>query len=161
MSPVQVHLFITHLPVFGLFFAFLALIFGLIKHNKDVTTTALAILIISVAGGVIAFQTGEPAEDAVEKIANVSHDAIEAHEESAEFTVILFYILSLIGVVGLWFHLAEKRFAKQVLYLLLLINILTFAAVIRTASLGGKVRHTEMNSNSLEKRGSDDAEHNH
>jgi uncharacterized membrane protein len=144
MNATQIHLAITHLPVFGLFLSLVALSYGLIKKSKQVKIISLVLLVISVSGGIIAFQTGEPAEERLEAVTSISESTIEEHEESAESTVILFYALAIAAIATLILLLKEKRIAKQMLFATLLLHVITFASVLRTASLGGKIRHTEL-----------------
>ncbi|HEY9487410.1 MAG TPA: hypothetical protein VIQ51_03720, partial [Chryseosolibacter sp.] len=66
MDATRIHLVITHLPVFGLFLGFFALLYGFLRKDKGVKIVSLAIIFVSMVGGVIAFQTGEPAEHAVD-----------------------------------------------------------------------------------------------
>jgi len=75
MDATRIHLFITHLPVFGIFLGFMALLFGLIRKDRQVKIVSLLILVIAISGGIIAFQTGESAEETVENIAGLSKHA--------------------------------------------------------------------------------------
>lgn len=144
MDPTRVHLFITHLPVFGLFLGFLAALYGILRRDNNVKIVALAIIVIAAAGAVIAFQTGESAEETVEHISGVSHDLVEEHEESAELAMLFVYALGLLSIVGLYLEVKQKRIAKTVSLIILFITALTFYFVSSTASLGGKIRHTEI-----------------
>lgn len=144
MDATRIHLFITHLPVFALFLGFFALLFGVLRNDKGVKITSLAIVIVAVLGGLIAFQTGEPAEETVENIAGISHDAVEEHEEAGELTNVFFIGLGILSIVGLYFELKNKRFSKQILWAVLAVSAVTFYFVARTATLGGKIRHTEI-----------------
>lgn len=146
MDSTRIHLFITHLPVFGLFLGFFALVFGLLRNDKGVKIVSLAIIIVANAGGLIAFQTGESAEETVESISGVTEDAVEVHEESAELTNMFFVGLGVLSLVSLYLEAASKLFAKQMLLIILALTALTFYFVARTASLGGKIRHTEITS---------------
>ena len=102
MDATRVHLFITHLPVFGLFLGFLALLYGIIRNERQVKIVSLAILLICVVGGIIAFRTGESAEHTVENIAGISENTVEEHEESAEVTNLFFYGLAFLLAGGLY-----------------------------------------------------------
>lgn len=144
MDATRVHLFITHLPVFGLFLSILALIYGVIKKERQVKIVSLLILIIAVVGGIISFQTGHEAEETAEKITGISEAAIEEHEESAETTVIFFYALGAIAMMSLYAVSADKSFARPLLIGVLVVSALAFYYVAQTASLGGKIRHTEI-----------------
>lgn len=144
MDATRIHLFITHLPVFGLFLGICALLFGVIRNDKWVRITALGIIIVAITGGLIAFQTGEPAEETVENIAGISHDSIEAHEEAGEISNVFFIGLGLLSIAAVYFEMKNKSFSKQVLIAVLALSLITFYFVARTATLGGKIRHTEV-----------------
>jgi uncharacterized membrane protein len=144
MDATRIHLFITHLPVFGLFIGSLALAWALVIRNTQVKIVSLSIILVSIIGGLIAFQTGNLAEDVVEKISGISDEAIEEHEEAAEFAVIFFYGLALLSVAGLYFQWKENRYARPLIFVILAISIFTFFIVARVASLGGKIMHTEI-----------------
>lgn len=135
---------ITHLPVFGLFLGFFALLYGIIGKNKGVKIVSLAIIVVAMAGGWIAFQTGESAEHAIENSVPVSHDAVEVHEESAELTNFFVIALGLLSLAALYGEVKDKRFAKSTLIAVLVLSVVSFYFVARTASLGGKIRHTEI-----------------
>jgi uncharacterized membrane protein len=144
MDATRIHLFITHLPVFGLFLGFFALVYGVLRDDKGVKIVSLVIIVVSIAGGLIAFQTGESAEETVEKLSGLSEEAIERHEESAELTNAFFIGLGLLSLLSLYFELKSNRFGKHMLVAVLALTVVTFFFVARTASLGGKIRHTEI-----------------
>ena len=144
MDATRVHLFITHLPVFGIFLGFMALLFGLIRKDRQVKIVSLLILLIAISGGIIAFQTGESAEETVENLTGISENTIEEHEESAELTILFFYALGILTLISLSLELKNNKYARQVLFLVMALSILTFFLVVRTAALGGKIRHTEI-----------------
>ena len=144
MDATRVHLFITHLPVFGLFLGFLALAYGLVRNDRQVKIVSLSIVLIATIGAFIAFQTGEGAEETAEHIAGVSEDAIHEHEESAEFAILFFYGVGILSLVALYLEAKSKRYARELSIAVLALSAVTFFIVARTASLGGKVRHTEI-----------------
>ena len=144
MDATRIHLFITHLPLFGLFLGFFVLLFGLLRKDKGVKVVALAMIFVAIAGGLIASQTGESAEDRVESIAGVSHDAVELHEESAETTMAFLAVLGVLSAVGLYMEIKNKRYAKQMLVMVLAFSACAFYFVARTAMQGGQIRHTEI-----------------
>lgn len=144
MDATYVHLTITHLPVFGLFLGFLALAYGLIRRETQVKLVALAIIIIATVGAIIAFSTGESAEERVEHLSGITHDAIEKHEESAELTIIFFYGLGMLSLITLFLESRSKKYANTLSLIVLCFTVLAFYFVAQTAVLGGKIRHTEI-----------------
>jgi len=74
---------------------------------------------------------------------------IEQHEESAELTILFFYVLGILSLISLYLELKNKKYARQVLFLVMTLSILTFFLVVRTAALGGKIRHTEISAGNI------------
>ena len=144
MDATRIHLFITHLPVFGLFLGLIVLGYGFFQKDTQVKVVALALIFIAAVGGLVAFQTGEPAEERVENITAVSHSTVEEHEEAAELTVLFIYALAVLSLISLYFELKRMKYSKQLLLMVMLVSIITFFAVARTALLGGQIRHTEI-----------------
>lgn len=66
MNFAQVHLMLNHLPVFGVGFALIVLLAGLIVRSWGVAVVGLVTYILSAAVAVIVYLTGEPAEKIVE-----------------------------------------------------------------------------------------------
>src|SRR5688500_1297255 len=126
MDATRIHLFITHFPVFGLFLGSLVLLYGIIKAERQVKIVSLAILLISIVGGLIAFQTGESAEETVEKITGFFENAIEQHEEAAELTLWFFYGLGILSLSSLYIELKHKKYSKQLLIIVMAFTMLTF-----------------------------------
>src|SRR5690606_6046086 len=144
MDALRIHLMITHLPVFGLFLGFFALLYGFIRKDKGVRIVSLAIIVVAMVGGWIAFQTGESAEHSVENITGVSHDAIEVHEEAAELANFFLVTMGLVSLVAVFGEVKVKRFAELTVMAVLILSVVSFYFDARTASLGGKIRHTDI-----------------
>jgi hypothetical protein len=144
MDATHVHLAITHLPVFGVFLGFLALLYGTIRKEKQVKVVSLSIIIIASLGAIIAFRTGESAEETVEHISGITHEVVEEHEEAAELAIVFFYGLGLLSLIGLLLEARESKYANRVSLLVLCLAALAFYFVVQTAFLGGKIRHPEI-----------------
>jgi uncharacterized membrane protein len=144
MDATHVHLTITHLPVFGLFLGFVALLYGIIRKQSQVKLVALSIIIVATVAALIAFRTGESAEETVKHISGVTHEAIEEHEEAAERAIVFFYGVGLLAVIALFLESRARKRANLVSLLVLCLAALMFYFVAQTAALGGKIRHTEI-----------------
>lgn len=144
----HLHLLINHLPVFGSILGSLVLIIGIYKKSETTIIASYLLLILAAFGAFVAFLTGEPAEDAIEKIGGISENAIELHEDFAFITLIILIVLGLVSFVG-WFLIVKKmEIARVTSFIILFVAIGSFILAARTAYLGGKIRHTEFNSNS-------------
>ena len=145
MNPTHLHLVITHLPIYGAILGVAVLCFGMLTKSRTTCNAAYIVLLIAAIGGLVAFFTGEPAEETVENISGVSKNLIEEHEESANLTLVLLIIMGLSSCAGLFMSLKNWKLAKLVPVVVLIISIICFGAAARTGYLGGKIRHSEVN----------------
>ena len=113
---------------------------------KQTKIAAYYLLIISGVGAAIAYTTGEGAEDTVEKIQGISKNLIGEHEESAVFALISFIVLGIGSLFSLIITYKDGKYSKIASIVMLFISLLSFSIVARTGYLGGKIRHTEINS---------------
>ena len=101
------HLLSNHVPILGSLFGVLLLVVALVKPNLHTTLSAYLILLVSGIGGIVAYFTGEPAEESIEHVAGISHKLIHVHEEMAENALIFVFLLTAAAVVGLWAERAQ------------------------------------------------------
>ena len=143
MSPLHMHLVLNHVPVIGMIFV--AFILGVALWRRNDGIAKLGLVMIAGIGVVTAavFLTGEPAEEAVEKLAGVAGSAIHDHEELAEAALGAAAIAGAMAIVLLaW---ARKRVLPRAAMALSLLVVIAVAGLMgRTAYLGGQIRHTEI-----------------
>jgi uncharacterized membrane protein len=145
MDPTYLHLVIAHLPIFGCFLGIVVLVYGLLSKSRITIEAAYLVFILSSIGGVIAYLTGEPTKELVEHIFGIDESNIEAHEESGELTIITLVILGAVSCLTLIFKNGLKQYQIELTTVILLIAIICFVLASRTAYLGGKIRHPEIN----------------
>ena len=153
MSQVHLHLLITHLPVFGSILGALVLVHGLWTRTNQTKNAAYFVFILSAIGAVIAYLTGEPAEEAVEKIQGVLENKIELHEDSALYALISLIALGGLSVLALVINRFKPSLVKSTAITILIISLISFALVARTGYLGGQIRHTEIANNTFQNNG--------
>lgn len=149
MNQTHLHLLITHLPIFGSILGGLVLAYGLQTKSNQTKIAAYALLIISSLGAVIAYATGEGAEETVEKIQGVSKNAIEEHADFAIFALVALITLGISSVISLFLTLKQSPMIKKTALLTLFISLISFSLIARTGYLGGQIRHTELNSSGI------------
>lgn len=135
------HLLSNHIPILGSLFGVLLLVVALVKPNLHTTLSAYLILLVSGIGGIVAYFTGEPAEESIEHVAGISHKLIHVHEEMAENALIFVFLLTAAAVVGLWAERAQWKSAKKIERFTLVIGIIAFILFAFTGYLGGHIRH--------------------
>ncbi len=144
MSQAHLHLLITHLPIVGSILGTLVLIYGLWAKSKDTTLAAYYLLIISSLGSVIAYLTGEAAEESVENIQGVAESAIEQHEEFALIGFVALIVLGCFALLGVFLTLKKSAWNNKTAWLTLFIGFISFGLIAWTGYLGGQIRHTEV-----------------
>jgi uncharacterized membrane protein len=144
MNQTHIHLLITHLPIFGSILGALVLSHGIWTKSNQTKIAAYNLFIISTIGAVIAYFTGEGAEESVENIQGVVEATIKTHEEFALFALISLIILGVASILGLYLTIRKSSNTRTAAFVILFISLISFGLVARTGYLGGQIRHTEI-----------------
>jgi len=145
MNQTHIHLLITHLPIIGSILGGIVLAHGIWTKSNQTKIAAYYVLIISSIGAVIAYLTGEGAEETVEKIQGVSERIIEQHGDFAVYALVALCILGVAALIGLFFAFINSTLSRTVAIITLVISLISFGLIARTGYLGGQIRHTEIN----------------
>lgn len=143
MNYAHLHLILNHIPVLGTIFGLLVLIAGMVRRNVTLQKTSLATFFVAALLTIPTFLTGEPAEDWVRGIPEISREVIEQHDDSAMIAFIIVGLLGLWALFGLW-RFRRAAPARWVNLVALLLALAGSGTMIWTAELGGRIRHTEI-----------------
>ncbi len=135
MNQTHIHLLITHLPIFGSILGGFVLAHGLWTKSNQTKIATYNLFIIAATGAVIAYLTGQGAEETVENIQGVVKATIEAHQEFALFALISFIILGVASILGLYLFLRKSPLSRTVAFIILFISLVSFGLVARTGYL--------------------------
>lgn len=144
MNPTHIHLLITHLPIFGSILGAVVLTYGLFARSRSTQIASYLLFIISALGSVVAYLTGEEAEETVEHLPGIAEAAIERHEDFALFALVALCILGAASLVAIYFSARKKEMGNRWGKAILVLSLISFALSARTGLLGGKIRHTEI-----------------
>ena len=147
MNDAHLHMLVNHFPIIGLFFGFLILLFGIIRNNGTLKSTAYIIFIFCTIMGKVSMMTGDNAEHSVEKMAGFSGEYIHEHEEAAELFMKPLYVLGIVSVFGLVSVVKKRSSEKIVSICALLIAAICLFLSKGVGTTGGEVRHTEIREN--------------
>lgn len=147
MNGAHWHLVVNHLPIIFPIVGVILMITGLISKSEAVKRTAFMIFIIGALTAIAAMNTGEGAEEVVEKIAGISENYIETHEETAETFALLSYILGGLSLLGLWISFKHKSFSNILSFFTLAFALVVLYFGKEAGTTGGEIRHTEIRSN--------------
>lgn len=144
MNAVHIHLALNHVPVLGTFFVLFFLGYGMVRRSDEVMRLALWVLVVCALGAVVVNFSGEGAVEAVQGLPGITSHEIRAHHKAAQWA----YAGSLaLGVVALGGHVAfrgGRKLPRWFLWSITVGALLVAAMMARTANLGGKIRHAEI-----------------
>jgi hypothetical protein len=144
MTAHHLHLLLNHFPIVGLLVMLAALLIALWNNNKMLLHFSLVGIIALTLMTIPLHETGEAAEDVVEKSTTINERIIEEHEEAAEWATPLMYISGALALIGLFFSLKRDGIPVAIKSVLIIILLMTQVAMIRTGYLGGKIRRPEL-----------------
>jgi uncharacterized membrane protein len=147
MSLVHLHLLLNHVPVIGMLFVLFVLVAAFRARSSDMGKLALVMLAGIGAVTALVYFTGEPAEDAVEKVAGVSRAMIRDHEEAAEAAFIATGVAGVLALVALWWH-RRRELPRWVVAASFAATLAVSGLMAWTANLGGQIRHSEIRATS-------------
>lgn len=146
MSAAHWHLVLNHIPLLGIIFGAVLLAYGLWRGQENVQQASLGLLAAAGLGIVAVYLTGEPAEEVVEGMTSVSHDAVEAHEEFAWYALIVGIATGVASLGTLFYGLIRRRLARWTVVATLVLALISSGVIGYTANLGGKINHPELRS---------------
>lgn len=143
MNGPHLHLALNHLPVVGSLGIAILLAVAILPAGRAFRRLALAALVVVALAGLLAFFSGEGAEEGIENLPGVESTRIEEHEDMARVALIG---LELAGVIGLAGLLAFRRRAipGSLIAVALIVDLGAAALLARVATLGGEIRHEEI-----------------
>lgn len=146
MNAAHWHLAMNHIPVVGVGFAACLLAFALWKKRTELFGVCLGAFVVLAVLTVPVYLTGEPAEEAIMEMPGVEVDEalVGPHESAAMFA---FIGIGAIGVVALGGLIAGRKAPlppRPVVIGVFVLSLIEAAILIRTANLGGHIRHPEI-----------------
>ena len=149
MNLAHLHLLINHLPIIGSVLGSFVLAYGLYTKSSETKSAAYYLLILSTLGAIIAYLTGEPAEETVENIQGISKAMIHQHEDFAGFSLAVLCLTGVLSLMGLYVIFMKKIWSVKLAKLILFLSLISFVLFSITGFYGGQIRHTELNSSSV------------
>jgi uncharacterized membrane protein len=144
MNAAHMHLVLNHIPVFTTAFGLVLLIFAKFGTNQTVLRMSLYTLIAGALFAVPAYLTGEPAENAVERMVGISDSSIDAHEDIAGIALASSALLGLAAAsLVYWMH-TRALVARPIVVGLIVLATASASLYTVTAYLGGQIHHSEI-----------------
>ena len=148
-QPEHLHVMLNHLPVTLSLLIAPILIAGFIAKRHSVLAVAFALGVLAGAATPLVMQTGERAYDRFNAgqiqppLDDRGDIAMEMHEEMAEKAAPFLYLTGFASLTGLVLLRMRPGWVRGCAYLVLLISLGATALTLRSAVLGGQIRHPE------------------
>lgn len=147
MNLTHLHLLINHLPIIGSVLGGFVLAQGIWNKSELTKIAAYNVLIISSIGAIVAYFTGEEAEETIENIAGVMESTIKIHEDFAMYALISLIAVGISSIFGLWATIKQNSNSGILSTVTLVIAFVGFGLIAQAGYLGGQIRHSELRPN--------------
>jgi hypothetical protein len=145
MNPAHLHLMLTHVPILGSVFGLVVLLTGLGGRNREFTRLSLWIFVVSGLCVVPTYLTGRPASAVLTKMMPaMSADTGDQHAEVAVIAMVASCVLGVAALAGICAFRKAKPIPGWFISVIVALGLVTTASMVWTASLGGKIRHPEV-----------------
>ena len=157
MNLAHVHLLLNHFPTVGNIIALGLFLFGLFGKSDELKRASLVVFLGIALLTIPTYVTGNAAQEAVCKSPaqtpaadcptpeqGVSKEAIHEHESAALWAFGVMQLTGAFAWLGLWQYRRTARLPGWNLSIILLLALVSFAAMSRAALIGGGIHHTEI-----------------
>lgn len=146
MNGAQLHLALNHLPVVLSWAALAVMLWGWLTKNPEIRKVGLVLVIATAVFSGAAFWSGEPAEEVLEKLPAFSKELVHEHEEAGEAALIISILAGVSALAASALAKKKPRLSRYALPITIALALLSSLSFLRTAHLGGLIRHEEIRS---------------
>jgi uncharacterized membrane protein len=140
----HVHLLINHFPTIGTILGLGLLLLSFLRKNDHLKKVSLEVLFLIALATMPVYVSGQAAAEALKGQSGVSAAAIVAHNDAALGSFIMMEITGFFAWLVLWRMRRIGWPTKGLTYTVLVLSVMTVAAVARAANIGGDIRHPEI-----------------
>ncbi|MBI2682657.1 MAG: hypothetical protein HYX26_05485 [Acidobacteriales bacterium] len=144
MNPAHLHLILNHIPVIGILFGLVVMLFGIGRKSPEVRQAALFIFVVTALFTIPAYLTGDPAEHFIIGLPEISRKLIHRHEDAAKAGIWVVEILGALSLLAMFWKRKKGETPVGLKALILIAALMSATSMAWTSYLGGKIRHPEM-----------------
>lgn len=144
MNDAHLHLLVNHISLFALAIGAVALAVSMKRKSADLRLFATALFVVTGVFAWIAVKTGGNAADMVKTLGGGAEPFIHEHAGAAAWAQRSGTIVGSLAIGTEWAIRKKKKWVKTLQWILLVLALHGSAVFIRTAYLGGLIRHTEI-----------------
>lgn len=146
MNLAHVHIILNHIPSLGCIAALVLLAAAMYTRNEGLKKFSFIALVMLALTLLPTYITGVEAQLKVRNVPTISKAMIQVHQNAAMVTLVLMTITGTFAWFGLWEMRRFSRASSITSIGTLLSAATTVVMILSTASLGGKISHTEVRS---------------
>ena len=140
----HVHLLVNHFPTIGMILGLGLLLLSFIRKNDHLKKVSLEVLFLIALATLPVYVSGQAAAETLKGQSGVSADAVMAHNDAALASFIMMEITGFFAWLVLWRMRRIGWPTRGLTYTVLVLSVMTLAAVARAANIGGDIRHPEI-----------------
>jgi len=137
----------NHFPIIGVILGTLIRIVGVAISNTGVKASGLGTIVFAALMAVVAYMTGDPAEDAVKSIPEVAKSLVSRHEDIAAVGMYLLIPAGLMAALTLYSIWRKEKSVRFLIVITLVLSLVASGAMVYVGRTGGQIRHSEFRSN--------------
>ena len=143
-DPAYRHMLLNHVPIIGLFMAFVVLATGLVLRQTALLFTGLALVTLTAGASFPVARYGDAAYPAIyDTLDGYGRDWLDYHAELAETWLPLLYANAGLALAALVLSIARPRLLVWTSVVVALVTIAAIVGAGVVAHSGGKIQHPE------------------
>jgi len=144
MNLAHVHIVLNHVPSLGSIAGLLLLAAGIYKKDEAIKQFAYGVLVLITMAVLPTYITGAEAQRIVDKNPSYSAGMVQMHQNAAMITLLTMTAAGMFAWFGLWEYRRHSKSGSLTTMATLIATMAAVACVLVTASIGGKISHSEI-----------------
>ena len=144
LSPTHIHLLLNHFPTIGFIIGLCLFVAALIARSDHLKQASLVIFVGIAMLTIPTYVTGNAAQARIADNPGLPTRLVDMHEGAALWALIWMEITGGFAWLGLWQYRRQYKLPRWNVAVLLVLAVITLAAVAQAAALGGEILHPEI-----------------
>lgn len=140
----HIHLLLNHFPTIGTILGLGLFLLGFIRKDEHLKKASFEVIFLIALATMPVYISGNAAAEALSRESGISEAAIAVHNDAALVSFVMMQIAGFFAWLALWRMRRTGRLTSGLTYTVLVLTVVTIAAVSRAANLGGDIRHPEI-----------------
>jgi len=144
MTAVHIHLLLNHIPILGVLFGLLLLIYGAVKKTEEIERAGLVTFIVVALITVPVFFSGLRTAHLIGNLPDIPKDIITQHQAVAQFMLLAVVLLGAVALLSLRLSRRSQPVPQWIKTAVFVLATISSGLGVWTGSLGGQIRHSEV-----------------